>query len=89
MYTHAQDPHPREIGQLERQLVRITSNIYHYSAYHTRKQNARVLLASSKIESYSKEPKPVTENGKEIKYGPYDAIPPFTAVSVRVALKYF
>ncbi|XP_055342822.1 dolichyl-diphosphooligosaccharide--protein glycosyltransferase subunit 1-like [Paramacrobiotus metropolitanus] len=79
VYTHAQTPHPTEIGQQGHQLVQIKSNIYHYSPYQTRKQNLRVLLASSKIEAFSKEPKPVSDSGKEIKYGPYENIPAFTA----------
>jgi oligosaccharyltransferase complex subunit alpha (ribophorin I) len=80
VYTHTQEPFPHEISQLEQQLVQVKTNLYHYSPYHTRKQSVKVTLASSKIESYSKEPKPVSESGKEIKYGPYEDLPPFTAV---------
>lgn len=79
VYTRVQKPHPVEIIQTEQQLVRIQTNVYPYSPYHIRKTSVKVILASSKIESYTKEPKPVAENGKEIKYGPYDSLPPFTA----------
>lgn len=76
IHTHELTPHPKEITQQEKQLVRYTGNVYTYLPYAVTKQTTYVALPSRNIESYSKI-KPVSQTGTAIAYGPFDKQPPF------------
>lgn len=74
--THELVPHPREIAQQEKQLVKYTGNVYAYLPYAVTKQTTYVALPSRNIESYTKI-KPVSQTGSAIAYGPFEKQPPF------------
>ncbi|CAK9811570.1 Dolichyl-diphosphooligosaccharide--protein glycosyltransferase subunit 1 [Anthophora quadrimaculata] len=75
--THKLVPHPKEITQKEKQLVKFVGNIYLYSPYIITKQTTTVSLPSRNIESYTKF-KPVSQSDSVITYGPYEKLPPFS-----------
>ncbi|KAL6429445.1 hypothetical protein ACFW04_008245 [Cataglyphis niger] len=52
--THELVPHPKEIAQQEKQLVKYTGNVYAYLPYAVTKQTTYVALPSRNIESYTK-----------------------------------
>merc|ERR1712227_330010 len=68
---------PAAITQKEKQLVRLTGNLYTFLPYPVTTQSTRVNLASSNVESYTKV-KPVSLSDTSINYGPYSNIAPFT-----------
>lgn len=74
--THELVPHPKEIAQQEKQLVKFTGNVYAYLPYAVTKQTTYVALPSRNIESYTKM-KPVSQTGSTIAYGPFEKQPPF------------
>lgn len=75
--THELVPHPKEITQKEKQLVKYIGNIYLYSPYNIMKQTTTVSLPSRNIESYTKL-KPVSQSDSMITYGPYEKLSPFS-----------
>ena len=75
--THELMPHPKEITQKEKQLVKYIGNIYLYSPYNIMKQTTTISLPSRNIESYTKL-KPVSQSDSMITYGPYEKVPPFS-----------
>lgn len=75
--THELIPHPKEITQKEKQLVKYTGNIYLYTPYTIIKQTTTVSLPSRNIESYTKF-KPVSQSDSFITYGPYEKLSPFS-----------
>ncbi|XP_031839429.1 dolichyl-diphosphooligosaccharide--protein glycosyltransferase subunit 1 [Nomia melanderi] len=75
--SHELVPHPKEITQKEKQLVKYMGNIYLYSPYNIMKQTTTVSLPSRNIESYTKL-KPVSQSDSMITYGPYEKLPPFS-----------
>nr|CAG4643894.1 EOG090X04O4 [Lepidurus arcticus] len=77
VFTHQLKPHPAEITQREKQLVRYYGNHYLYSPYKVASQTTKVVLSTSNIESYSKL-KPTAQNDNTITYGAYENIEPFT-----------
>ena len=68
---------PAAITQKERQLVRLSGNLYTFLPYTVTTQSTTVNLASSNVESYTKV-KPVSLSDTSINYGPYSNIAPFT-----------
>lgn len=74
--THELVPHPKQIAQQEKQLVKYTGNMYAYLPYAVTKQTTYVALPSRNIESYIKI-KPVSQTGSAIAYGPFEKQPPF------------
>merc|ERR1712112_441741 len=68
---------PAAITQKERQLVRLSGNLYTFLPYTVTTQSTTVNLASSNAESYTKV-KPVSLSDTTISYGPYSNIAPFT-----------
>lgn len=74
--THELVPHPKQIAQQEKQLVKYTGNVYAYLPYAVTKQTTYVALPSRNIESYTKI-KPVSQTGSAIAYGPFEKQPPF------------
>ncbi|XP_076299503.1 dolichyl-diphosphooligosaccharide--protein glycosyltransferase subunit 1 [Lasioglossum baleicum] len=75
--SHELVPHPKEITQKEKQLVKYTGNIYLYSPYTVAKQTTTVSLPSRNVESYTKF-KPVSQSDSMITYGPYEKLPSFS-----------
>lgn len=75
--THELAPHPKEITQKEKQLVKYVGNIYLHSPYNIMKQTTTVSLPSRNVESYTKF-KPVSQSDSTITYGPYEKLPPFS-----------
>merc|ERR1719225_212076 len=72
---------PAAITQKEKQLVRLTGNLYSFLPYPVTTQSTRVNLASSNVESYTKV-KPVSLSDSTISYGPYSNIAPLTAAEM-------
>ena len=81
--THELTPHPKEILQKEKQLVKYTGNLYLFSPYSVTKQTTNVLLPSRNVESYTKT-KPVTQSDSTITYGPFEKKSPFSQEEVNV-----
>ncbi|XP_076763080.1 dolichyl-diphosphooligosaccharide--protein glycosyltransferase subunit 1 [Xylocopa sonorina] len=75
--THELVPHPKEITQNEKQLIKYMGNIYLYSPYDIMKQTTTVSLPTRNIESYTKF-KPVSQSDSVITYGPYEKLAPFS-----------
>ena len=72
---------PAAITQKEKQLVRLTGNLYSFLPYPVTTQSTRVNLATSNLESYTKV-KPVSLSDTTISYGPYSNIAAFTAAEM-------
>lgn len=66
-------PHPSEIKQNDKQLVKFVGNLYMYSKYTTLTQKTNVLLASSNILSHT-QAKPYTVSSNKLLLGPYDNV---------------
>ena len=76
--THELIPHPKEIKQKEKQLVKYTGNVYLYSPYAVIKQSTTIVLPSRSVENYSKI-KPVSQSDSSITYGPFEKKQPFSS----------
>lgn len=81
--AHHLEPHPAQISQKEKQLVRYRGNAYLYSPYPVAAQTTKVQLGSSNVESFTKV-KPSSQSDSTITYGPYDNVAPFTEEEVVV-----
>lgn len=66
-------PHPSEIKQNDKQLVKFVGNLYLFSKYRTITQKTNVLLASSNLLSHS-QAKPFTISSNKLLLGPYDNV---------------
>ncbi|XP_046822670.1 dolichyl-diphosphooligosaccharide--protein glycosyltransferase subunit 1 [Vespa crabro] len=77
IFTHELIPHPKQITQKEKQLVKYIGNVYIYSPYAVGKLTTTVSLPSRNVESYSKI-KPVFQSDSTITYGPYEKLSPFS-----------
>ncbi|XP_078036604.1 dolichyl-diphosphooligosaccharide--protein glycosyltransferase subunit 1 [Augochlora pura] len=75
--SHELIPHPKEITQKEKQLVKYMGNIYLYSPYTIMKLTTTISLPSRNVESYTKF-KPVSQSDSMITYGPYEKLLPFS-----------
>ncbi|KAL0132295.1 hypothetical protein PUN28_000228 [Cardiocondyla obscurior] len=76
IFTHELIPHPKQITQQEKQLVKYTGNVYACLPYTVIKQTTYVALPTRNLESYTKI-KPVSQTGSMLAYGPYETQPPF------------
>ncbi|XP_020289035.1 dolichyl-diphosphooligosaccharide--protein glycosyltransferase subunit 1 [Pseudomyrmex gracilis] len=76
IHTHELVPHPKEIAQQEKQLVKYIGNVYAFLPYTVMKQTTYVALPSRNIENYTKI-KPVSQTGSSITYGPFEKQSPF------------
>lgn len=85
VFTDLLVPFPKEIEQLENQMVLLHDNHYFLSPYFTETQKTTVKLASSNVESYTRNP-PNSHKGTQIVYGPYKTVSSF---SVRTSLSLF
>jgi len=74
---------PVSISQKEKQLVRLTGNLYTFQPYQVKTQSSTVQLASSNVESYTKM-KPASLSDSSISYGPYTNIAPFTTQEMMI-----
>ncbi|KAG7200307.1 hypothetical protein KM043_017771 [Ampulex compressa] len=83
IFTHELKPHPKEITQKEKQLVKYIGNVYIYSPYPVIKQTTTVSLPSRNVESYTKL-KPVTQSDSVIMYGPYKKQPAYSQEEITV-----
>ncbi|XP_018313793.1 dolichyl-diphosphooligosaccharide--protein glycosyltransferase subunit 1 [Mycetomoellerius zeteki] len=77
VFAHELVPHPKQITQQEKQLVRYTGNVYACLPYPVTKQTTYVALPTRNLESYTKI-KPVSQTGSMLAYGPYESQPPFS-----------
>ncbi|XP_043487665.1 dolichyl-diphosphooligosaccharide--protein glycosyltransferase subunit 1 [Polistes fuscatus] len=77
IFTHELIPHPKQITQKEKQLVKYIGNVYIYTPYTVGKLTTTVSLPSRNVESYSKI-KPVFQSDSTITYGPYEKLSPFS-----------
>ena len=74
---------PAAITQKEKQLVRLTGNLYAFLPYPVTTQSTRLTLATSNVESYTKT-KPVSLSDTTLSYGPFNNIAAFTAAEMTV-----
>lgn len=76
-FSHSLQPFPEEITQADIQLVLFQDSAFYLSPYQVTVQSLSVRLPSARVESYTK-----LQNTKlvesEIKYGPYENLPPFS-----------
>ncbi|KAG6438226.1 hypothetical protein SASPL_103163 [Salvia splendens] len=83
VFTHLLTPFPEKITQADAQLVAFQDSAHYLSPYAVKVQSLTVKLPEPKVESYTK-----LENtkfsGSEIKYGPYENIPPFSLPTIIV-----
>lgn len=77
VFAHALRPFPDTISQADSQLLVFQDSAYYLSPYPVKVQYLTVRLPDKNIESFTK-----LENsqlsGAEIKYGPYEDLPPFS-----------
>ncbi|KAK4750570.1 hypothetical protein SAY87_004052 [Trapa incisa] len=77
VYTHSLKPFPEKITQADIQLLVFEDSAYYLSPYEVKAQSLTVKLPQARIESYTR-----IENtklhGSDIKYGPYENLPPFS-----------
>ncbi|KAI9073695.1 hypothetical protein K1719_044359 [Acacia pycnantha] len=81
VFTHSLQPVPEKITQSDIQLVLFQESAHYLSPYDVKVQSLSVKLPDARIESYTK-----LENtklhGSEIKYGPYENLPPFSYLPI-------
>lgn len=73
VFTKLLDPHPAQITQSDKQLVRYYGNLHFFTPYKTLTQKTTVLLSSKNVESYTPV-KPVSHVDNTITYGPYENV---------------
>ncbi|WCJ44747.1 Dolichyl-diphosphooligosaccharide--protein glycosyltransferase subunit 1 [Euphorbia peplus] len=77
VFTHTLQPYPEKITQADIQLMLFQDTAHYLSPYEVKVQSVSVKLPDARIESYTK-----LENtkvhGSEIKYGPYENLPPYS-----------
>ncbi|KAL6493304.1 Dolichyl-diphosphooligosaccharide--protein glycosyltransferase subunit 1A [Orobanche gracilis] len=83
VFTHMLRPFPEKITQAGVQLVAFQDSAHLLSPYAVKVQSLTVKLPEPKVESYTK-----LENnkfsGSEIRYGPYENLPPFSNAPIVV-----
>lgn len=83
VFTHALRPFPEQITQADIQLLVFQESAHFLSPYAVKVQSLSIKLPDARIESYTK-----LENtkihGSEIKYGPYESLPPFSYLPIVV-----
>lgn len=73
VYTKSLIPHPTQIAQTDRQLVRYFGSAHFYSPYKTVSQKTVAQLASKNVESFTTV-KPSSQSESTVTYGPYDNV---------------
>ncbi|KAH8263197.1 hypothetical protein KR044_005797, partial [Drosophila immigrans] len=66
-------PHPSEIKQNDKQLVKFVGKLYLYSKYPTSSQKTNVILSSSNILSHT-QAKPFSVTSNKVFFGPFENI---------------
>ncbi|KAL7154509.1 hypothetical protein ABFS83_03G006400 [Erythranthe nasuta] len=83
VFTNILRPFPEKVTQADVQLVAFQESAHFLSPYRVKFQSLAIKLPEPKIESYTK-----LENtkfsGSELKYGPYENLPPFSYSTVVV-----
>ncbi|XP_023002584.1 dolichyl-diphosphooligosaccharide--protein glycosyltransferase subunit 1A-like [Cucurbita maxima] len=82
VYTHVLHPFPEKITQADVQFVVFLDTAYFLSPYSVKVQSLSVKLPEARIESYTKLENTKT-HGSEIKYGPYENLPPYSVKPIR------
>lgn len=77
VFTHTLRPFPEKITQSESQLFLFQESAHFPSPYKVKSQSMTVKLPSENVESYTKLETTKFSNS-EIKYGPYENLPPFS-----------
>ncbi|XP_021902463.1 dolichyl-diphosphooligosaccharide--protein glycosyltransferase subunit 1A [Carica papaya] len=77
VFTHLLQPFPEKITQADVQLVVFSESAYYLSPYAVNIQSLNVKLPDGRVESYTKVEN-MKMDGSEIKYGPYENLPPFS-----------
>jgi oligosaccharyltransferase complex subunit alpha (ribophorin I) len=83
VFTHALRPFPEEITQADIQLVLFQDTAHYLSPYAVNVQSLTVKLPKARIETYTKLEN-TNVHGSDIKYGPYQNLPPFSYAPVAV-----
>ncbi|KAG7020728.1 Dolichyl-diphosphooligosaccharide--protein glycosyltransferase subunit 1A [Cucurbita argyrosperma subsp. argyrosperma] len=82
VFTHVLHPFPEKITQADVQFVVFLDTAYFLSPYSVKVQSLSVKLPEARIESYTKLENTKT-HGSEIKYGPYENLPPYSVKPIR------
>lgn len=77
VFTHVLQPFPEKITQAEIQLLVFQDSAHFLSPYAVKVQSLSVKLPDARIESYTRLDN-TKIHGSEIKYGPYENLPPFS-----------
>ncbi|KAM7252988.1 hypothetical protein ACFE04_025606 [Oxalis oulophora] len=77
VFARVLQPFPQQITQADVQLVVFQDSVYYISPYHVNAQSLTLKLPGGRIESYTNMDK-TKADGSEIKYGPYEDLPPFS-----------
>ncbi|XP_019417092.1 PREDICTED: dolichyl-diphosphooligosaccharide--protein glycosyltransferase subunit 1A [Lupinus angustifolius] len=83
IYTHILEPFPQKISQADIQLLLFQDSAHYLSPYPVKAQSLTVKLPDARLESYTKLEN-VKLQGSELKYGPYENLPPFSYLPVVV-----
>ena len=83
VFVDVLSPFPKEIEQSEKQAVLFFGNAYVFSAYPTKSSRSVFKLASSMVESYTRE-EPTSLSSSTLTYGPYKSVAPFSHAEAKV-----
>lgn len=83
VFTHTLEPFPEKITQADIQLLLFQESAHYLSPYAVKFQSLTVKLPDARIESYTKLDSAKLQ-GSELKYGPYENLPPFSYLPIVV-----
>ncbi|KAK7283471.1 hypothetical protein RIF29_13012 [Crotalaria pallida] len=83
VFTHVLEPFPQKITQADIQLLVFQDSAYYLSPYTVKAQSLTIKLPDARIESYTKL-ETTKLQGSELKYGPYENLPPFSYLPIVV-----
>ena len=83
VFTHSLQPFPEKINQADIQLLLFQESARYLSPYAVKVQSLTVKLPDARIESYTKLGNAKLQ-GSELKYGPYENLPPFSYLPIVV-----
>uniref|UniRef100_A0A2P2J9L9 Dolichyl-diphosphooligosaccharide--protein glycosyltransferase subunit 1 n=1 Tax=Rhizophora mucronata TaxID=61149 RepID=A0A2P2J9L9_RHIMU len=87
VYTHTLQPFPEKITQSDIQLVLFQDSAHYLSPYPAKVQSLSIKLPVDRIESYTKLEN-TKSHGSEIKYGPYENLPPFSYLPIVIHFEF-
>ncbi|KAK3148492.1 hypothetical protein QOZ80_3BG0295720 [Eleusine coracana subsp. coracana] len=76
VFTHSLQPFPEEITQAEAQLVVYQDSAHYLSPYPVKAQTLTIRLPGGRVESYTRQNAKLVDS--ELKYGPFQDLPPFS-----------